>query len=332
MSVQTPSRSSEEGAGHRPRTARDIAAAVLRQPAGAIGTVIILAIVLIAVLAPLIAPYSPTATDPNLVLSGPGGAHPFGTDDAGRDVLSRLIFGARPALMVGTLSVLVGGAVGIGFGVLAGYSRGAVESIVMRISDVVFAFPLVLIGICAVIVLGPGVLSVGLAVGIGVAPMFARLARAEVLREMNRDYVKAARGMGGTPWWIVLRHVMPNIGTTMIVQMATVMSSAIVIASALDFLGLGTQPPAASWGNMLQASRQYLGQSPVFAIAPGVVLTIFVLAVNLFAAALTNALNPRIRTKLLRARGFLARLRGQGRTGGTPALVQAESVTMREAE
>lgn len=311
------------------RTFKDVAIGVLRQPAGTLGLVVVLIVVLVAVLAPVLAPYSPTATDTNSILAGPGNGHLLGTDDAGRDVLSRLMFGAQPALIVGTVAVIVGGMVGILLGVLAGYYRGLIESVIMRLCDVAFAFPLILIGICAVVVLGPGVVPVGLAVGIGVAPMFARLARAEVLEEMSRDYVKASRGMGATAFWVVVRHVVPNIATTMVVQMATAISSAIVIASALDFLGMGTQPPAASWGNMLQASRQYLANNPVFAISPGVVLTIFVLGVNLFAAALTNALNPRIRTKILRTRSILARFRNRLDAGPT-LTSSAEATTMRE--
>lgn len=158
--------------------------------------------------------------------------------------------------------------------------------------------------------------------------MFARLARAEVLEEMSRDYVLASRGMGATSLWIVVKHVLPNIATTLVVQMATAISAAIVIASALDFLGMGTQPPAPSWGNMLQASRQYLANNPVFAISPGVVLTVFVLGVNLFAAALTNALNPRIRTKILRSRSVFARIRSRKTPAGSAATTEA--ITMRE--
>jgi peptide/nickel transport system permease protein len=314
-----------------PRTAREVLIAVIREPAGVIGGTVIIAVVLVAVLAPLLAPYSPTATDPTHILAGPGHGHLLGTDDAGRDVLSRVIFGTRPALLVAALAVLVGGTLGIGLGVLAGYTRGIVESVIMRICDVAFAFPLVLIGICAVVVLGPSTSTVGLAVGIGVAPMFIRLARAEVLEETSLDHIHAARGMGGTSWWIIRRHVIPNIMTTMIVQLASTMSVAVVIASALDFLGLGAQVPAPSWGNMLQESRQYLSQAPLFAITPGVVLTVFVLAVNLFAAALTNALDPRQRTRLLRTRGFVGRARYRGLTSaGQAEVLKGQETAMRE--
>ena len=182
-------------------------------------------------------------------------------------------------------------------------SGGVMEAVVMRACDITFAFRLILIGVCIVIILGPSIYSVGIAVGIGVLPMFARLARAEVLEEMERDYVKASRGMGGTDLFIVLRHIIPNIAATMVVQLASAVSGAVLIASALDFLGMGTQPPLPSWGNMLQASRLYLSQSPTYALAPGIALTVFVIGINVFAAALTNALDPRIRTEILMERG-----------------------------
>ena len=192
----------------------------------------------------------------------------------------------------------------------------------MRVCDVVFAFPAVLVGIFAVVVLGPGVVPVAMAVGIASVPMFARLARAEVLEEMSHDFVRASRGMGATDRFVVVRHVLPNISTTLLVQAAAAVSAAVVLATALDFLGLGTQPPNPSWGAMLQSSRLYLPVAPVYAIAPGVVITVFVLSINLLAAALTNALDPRIRTKLLKAgsAGPFALLFGgvRGRFGGAP--------------
>jgi peptide/nickel transport system permease protein len=280
----------------------EVATALIKQPAGQVGLAITLLIVLSALAAPILPIPDPIVADPSNPLASPDGVNWLGTDEVGRDVLSRLIFGARPALAVGTLAVIVGGLLGIALGISAGYYRGPIESVVMRVFDVLFAFPLVLVGVCAVVVLGPGVLSVGLAVGIGATPMFARLARAETLEEMSRDFVKASRGMGGNDLWIMLRHILPNITASIIVQMATAISAAVVLASALDFLGLGTRKPDPSWGTMLQDSRAYLDMAPTFALAPGLALTAFVIAVNMVAAALTNALNPRIRTKLLRGR------------------------------
>ncbi|MGO2750620.1 MAG: ABC transporter permease [Pseudoclavibacter sp.] len=284
------------------RPLRDVLRALLMQPAGAIGSAIIVIFVALAVFAPLIVPYSPLATDTANVLTPPSAAHWLGTDEIGRDVLSRLIAATGPALLVGTVAVLMASVVGISLGVVAGYYRGVAESVIMRICDVIFAFPAILIGIFAVVVLGPGIVPVAMAVGIGSMPMFARLARAEVLKEMNRDYVKAARGMGATDLFIVVRHVLPNISTTMLVQAAAAISAAIVLAAALDFLGLGTQPPNPSWGSMLQTSRSYMAVAPVFAISPGLMITILVLGINIFAAGFTNALDPRLRTKLLSVR------------------------------
>jgi peptide/nickel transport system permease protein len=304
--------------GHRRSTALEVASALLKQPAGQIGILITLLIVGSALAAPLLPLHDPIKADPTNLLTDPNSANWLGTDEVGRDVFSRLVYGARPALAVGTLAVLIGGLLGIGLGIAAGYYRGPLEASIMRVFDVLFAFPLILVGVCAVVVLGPGPVSVGLAVGIGATPMFARLARAETLEEMGRDFVKASRGMGGSDVWIMLRHVLPNITASIVVQMATAISAAVVLASALDFLGLGTKKPDPSWGTMLQESRAYLAVSPIFALAPGIALTAFVIAVNMVAAALTNALNPRIRTKLLR------RSRADSERTSSTSLVAAE--------
>jgi len=281
----------------------EIVTALLVQPSGIVGLAITVVIVLVALFAPWIAPWPPLETHAMDALAGPSSTYWLGTDETGRDVFSRLIYGTQPSLTVAITAVLSGGSVGIALGIMAGYYRGVLEAVVMRACDIAFAFPLILIGVCIVIILGPSIYSVGIAVGIGVLPMFARLARAEVLEEMERDYVKASRGMGGTDLFIVLRHIIPNIAATMVVQLASAVSGAVLIASALDFLGMGTQPPLPSWGNMLQASRLYLSQSPTYALAPGIALTVFVIGINVFAAALTNALDPRIRTEILRERG-----------------------------
>lgn len=284
----------------RRNVAAEFVRALLVQPSGSIGLAVTILVVIAAVLAPWIAPWPPLETHYTEALQGPSTKYWLGTDDVGRDVFSRVLFGARPSLLVAVTAVLSGGSVGTALGIAAGYYRGMVEMIVMRVCDVAFAFPLILIGVCTVIVLGPSIFSVGIAVGIGIFPMFARLARAEVLEEMDRDYVKASRGMGASDLYVTLRHLIPNISATIVVQLATAVSGAVIIASALDFLGMGTQPPMPSWGNMLQASRLYLAQAPAYALAPGIALTAFVIGINMFAAALTNALDPRIRTEILK--------------------------------
>lgn len=294
--------------GLRKRTAKQVTRAVLAQPSGIIGVAIVLVYLLVGLLPGLFSPSDPLTTDAANNLAAPSWGHPLGTDEIGRDVLARLAHATGPALLVGAAAVVMAGGVGIGLGILAGYYRGVVEAVIMRVCDVLFAFPAILIGIFAVVVLGSGILPVALAVGISALPMFARLARAEVLEEMSRDYVRASRGMGGRDGYVVVRHVLPNIAPTMVVQCASAISAAVVLAAALDFIGLGTQPPNPSWGAMLQSSRNYLDIAPMFAISPGLVITIFVLGVNLLAAALTNALDPRIRTKILNAGGGMAGL------------------------
>lgn len=281
---------------------REVLRALLVQPAGLFGLSVTVLIWLMAACAGWIAPMDPLETHYMDALRAPGGGYLLGTDEVGRDVLSRLIFGARPSLGVALTAVLSGGLIGITLGLASGYYRGMLETLLMRACDIAFAFPLILIGICTVIILGPSTVSVGVAVGIGVAPMFARLARAEVLKEMERDYVHASRGMGARDIYILGRHILPNISAPLVVQIANAVSGAVIIASALDFLGMGTQPPTPSWGNMLQSSRLYLAQAPVYALSPGVALTIYVMGINLLAAALTNALDPKIRTDVLRGK------------------------------
>lgn len=288
--------------GTRRPVFREFMTALLVQPSGSVGLAITAIIVLTAIFAPWIAPWPPLETHYAEALFGPNGKYWLGTDEVGRDVFSRIIYGTQPSLTVALTAVLSGGTIGIVLGIAAGYYRGWFDTIIMRLCDIAFAFPLILIGVCTVIILGPSIVSVGIAVGIGVMPSFARLARAEVLEEMDRDFVKASRGMGGTDVFIVARHIIPNIAATLVVQLATAVSGAVVIASALDFLGIGTQPPMPSWGNMLQASRLYLYQNPSYALSPGVALTVFVIGINIFAAALTNALDPRIRTEILKGR------------------------------
>jgi len=308
------------------REYREVTSVILKQPSGIVGGLIVGTFVLAALLAPLIAPYDPYTTNPTTVLGGPSWAHLLGTDDVGRDILSRVLYGARPTIAVALVAVLSGGVAGSLLGIIGGYSRGIVDAIIMRAADVVFAFPLILIGVCALLILGPGVVTTGAALGCGVVPMFARLTRGEVLREMQRDYVRAARSMGASGSWIVRRHIVPNIASALVVQMTTAMSGAVLLASTLDFLGVGTQPPGASWGNILQEGRVYLASDPVFAISPGVVLTTFVVGVNLFAAAFTNALDPRIRTRMLR--GSLIRRRASPLVSALAGSSEATTETM----
>jgi ABC-type dipeptide/oligopeptide/nickel transport system permease subunit len=289
---------------------------IVKQPSGLAGAIICGLFVLVAIFGPWLTPYDPLATAATNALAAPSPEHWLGTDQAGRDVLSRLIDATRPALLVGVSAVLFSAVLGGGLGILAGYYRGPADSIVMRVCDVLFAFPGILLGICIVVLLGPGIVPVALAAGISGVPLFARLARAEMLDKLGRDYVTAARGFGGGDGHVVLRHALPNMATMLSVQAAAELSSAVVFAATLDFIGFGTQPPSASWGSMLEMSRLYLAVAPIFAIAPGVVITLFVLGVNLLGAAVANSIDPRIRTRILNARRRVPGLRTRPRSAG----------------
>ncbi|MBL8600278.1 MAG: ABC transporter permease [Devosia sp.] len=276
----------------------DIVRALFRQPSGAIGLAALATLLVVSVAAPVLAPFDPNETHIQDILAAPGLPYLLGTDELGRDLLSRLLHGGLTSMALSFAAVGVGGTLGVTTGLLAGYRGGVLDALLMRFVDALFAFPMILIGICAVIVLGSGWLPVGVAIAIGVTPTFARLGRAEVIRVSARDYVKASRAMGARGAWILAKHILPNILTPIVVQLTLAASVAIVMSSALDFLGLGAQPPNPSWGNMLQAGRLYLREAPLYAITPGVALTVFVISANLVSAALTNALDPKARTQL----------------------------------
>lgn len=265
---------------------------LLRSPSGRIG-LICFAIVLVAGLfAPLLAPYDPIEQFIGSELQPPSGQYWLGTDELGRDLLSRVLYGARLALLVGVLAVGLGSLIGVTLGMLAGYLGGWFESITMRIWDTLLAFPGVLIAIAISAMLGPGVFNVGLAVAIISLPGYARLARAGVLAEREREYVLAARSMGVSVPTIVFRHILPNILPPILTQVALGMASAVFLEAGLSFLGLGAQPPEPSWGGMLADSRSYMRQAPWYGIAPGLAITLFLMGLNFLADGLRDALDP----------------------------------------
>jgi peptide/nickel transport system permease protein len=265
----------------------------LRNPLGFFGLAILSLLVLIALAAPLIAPYDPVVQHPGRELLAPGPDFLLGTDELGRDLLSRVIYGTRPSLVVALMVVVLGGGLGIVTGLAAGYLGGWVNAVLMRFFDAMFAFPPILLGFVIIAALGPGTTQVAYAIALAVVPTLGRVARSLVLKERNRDYVLAARCTGARNGRVMFLHVLPNAVSPMIVNLALVMGFSVLAEASLAFLGLGTQPPTPSWGAMLNESRAYLRNDPWMATCPGVVLALLLLGLNYLADALRDAFDPR---------------------------------------
>ena len=248
---------------------------------------------LIAITAPWISPYDPIVQHQGKELQGPSREFWLGTDELGRDLLSRVIWGARPSLTVAIMVIIIGGGIGIVAGLAAGDLGGWVDSTLMRLFDALFAFPAILLGFVVIAALGPGTTQVAYAIAIAVVPSLARVARSLVLKERYRDYVLAARCIGSGSPRVMFLHVLPNAISPMIVNIALVMGFSVLAEASLAFLGLGTQPPTPSWGAMLNASRAYLRVDPWMAICPGVILALLLLGLNYLADALREAFDPR---------------------------------------
>jgi peptide/nickel transport system permease protein len=262
---------------------------------GLAGAAIVLLCIAMAVLAPLLAPYGPEETHPNWKLFAPNEYFLLGTDEFGRDILSRVIFGARISLEVGLISVSLALVLGACAGLLAGFFGGWADGLTMRCMDVLFAFPAILLAIGIMAVLGTGIVNAMLAIGIVYAPSFARLARASVLSLKEMEFVQAARVLGLGDLAILVRHVVPNVLGPMIVQTSFSLSTAILTEASLSFLGLGTPPSIPSWGSMLSSSRRYVELDPWPAIFPGLAIMLLVLGFNLFGDGLRDVLDPRLR-------------------------------------
>jgi ABC-type dipeptide/oligopeptide/nickel transport system permease subunit len=272
---------------------------VLRRAAGArlapFGAAVMLLAVLVALAAPLIAPHDPLAQNLGNTLARPNGAHLLGTDNVGRDVLSRVIWGTRVSLLAGLVSVVLAVVAGSLLGILAGYSGGRVDGLVMRLMDAVLSFPPLVLALALGAVLGAGLVGVLLALGVVYTPTFARLMRGQVLAITARDYVDAARALGASGFRVAWRHVVPNAINPIIVQASLSVAFAILAEASLSFLGLGIQPPQASWGSMINAGRGYLQQAPWIVFGPGAALFVTVVGLNFVGDAVRDALDPRTR-------------------------------------
>jgi peptide/nickel transport system permease protein len=259
------------------------------------GLVVIVSFVLLAVFAPLVVPYDPIATSWSLVRKAPTALHWFGTDDLGRDILSRVIYGARASLLAGAISVTIALSIGVPLGMLAGYRGGFIDALISRITDAMLACPFLILAIALAAFLGPSLGNAMIAIGISATPIFVRLTRGQVMGVKVEDYVEAARAMGNPRWRIALFHILPNIMPALLVQATLAIAAAIIAEASLSFLGLGQQPPAPSWGSMLNAAQRFLTYAPWMAIWPGLAIFLVVLSLNLVGDGLRDALDPRER-------------------------------------
>ncbi|MBP2551134.1 peptide/nickel transport system permease protein [Neorhizobium galegae] len=265
----------------------------LRQPGVMIGGTIILFFVLVAVTAPLIAPYQPNASDWMAIRQGPTAAHWFGTDDLGRDILTRIIYGTQASLLVGILSVTIAIAIGVPLGMIAGYFGGVVDMVISRVTDALLACPFLVLAIAFAAFLGASLENAMIAIGISAMPIFVRLTRGQVMTVKAEDYIDAARLLGVPHRKIMLTYILPNAMAPIIVQATITMATAVLAEASLAFLGLGQRPPAPSWGTMLDVARQFLTESPWMAIWPGVAIILLVMGFNLLGDGLNDALDPR---------------------------------------
>jgi len=246
----------------------------------------------VALAAPLVAPFSPFEMHMGERFQAPGATYWLGTDEFGRDILSRIVYGARISIGVGLLTALLAAVVGVPAGLFAGYAGGLADTVIMRGCDCIFAFPAILLGLTTVAILGPGPLAVTIAVTCINIPIFARIARASMLAERGKAYVEAARSLGGGPGRIVFRAILPNCVPPVLVQVTVSAAYAILLEAALSFLGLGSQPPEPSWGTMLNFGRTYLNRAPWYGFFPGLAISLLVIGLHFCADALRDALDP----------------------------------------
>ena len=266
---------------------------VVRNTMSLFGLVVIVILGLMALLAPLIAPFPPLAQHGGDELLGPGAPYWLGTDEFGRDLLSRIIHGSRISLLVGVIAVGVGAGIGVFTGLISGYYGGWIDTLIMRLYDVILAFPAILLGIAMIAVLGTGPLKIALLLGVVNVPGFARLTRASVLVQREQEYILAARSIGSSGGRLIGRHLFPNCLGPILVQLSLSMGFAVLLEAGLSFLGLGTQPPDPSWGAMLNSSRPYLRVAWWYGVFPGLFLAVLLIGLNYFSDALRDAFDPR---------------------------------------
>jgi len=277
----------------RARRRRLLRKRFLRRPMAVAGLIVVLTFVVVAIFAPLLAPYDPGATDFNSLLAEPSRAHLLGTDELGRDELSRLIWGARASIQAGVFATILAMVVAVPIGLVAGYYRGWIDTVIARLTDVLLAFPFLILAVGLAAILGPSLMNATIALGIAAMPGLIRVARGEALALREEDFVPAAVANGANDFTIIFRHILPNMTSTLLVQATLTIPAAIIGEAVLSFLGLGVQPPTPSWGTMLQDAQSYLAQAPRLAVYPGLAIVIAALAFNVLGDGLRDIFDPR---------------------------------------
>lgn len=285
----------EETTAARPSRGREIAEILFRNKLTLAGFLLVGLVAAIGVLAPVIAPYDPNFMNMPERLQAPSAAHLFGTDEMGRDILSRVMYGARISIVVGVIIVAVSAAIGVVLGSVSGYFGGKADQAVLAVTDMILAFPSMVLALALTAAMGPGLLNTMLAVIIVRIPMYTRLMRGQVLAVKEQQYVRAARTFGEKPFWIVARHIVPNCLTPLMVQMTLGIGDAILIASSMSFIGLGAQPPTPEWGAMISTARVYAIDQWWYAAFPGLSILITIMGFNLIGDGIRDILDPRSR-------------------------------------
>ncbi len=265
----------------------------VKRPAAVIGLLVVIAFVLVAAFATFTAPFDPIATSWTAIRKAPSWQHWMGTDENGRDVLSRVIYGAQASMLAGVVSVAIAAGIGVPMGLLSGFARGKTDMVIGRVADAMLAIPFLVLAIALAAFLGPSLRNAMVAIGVSAAPIFMRVARGATMDAATNEYVEAARALGNPAWRVAVRHVAPNILAPVIVQATLAIATAIIAEASLSFLGLGQQPPSPSWGSMLNSAQRFLSQAPWLAIFPGAAIFLAVLAFNLVGDGLRDAMDPR---------------------------------------
>jgi peptide/nickel transport system permease protein len=277
----------------RTRRRRRLSRRFLRRPAAVFGLVLATLFVLVAVFAPVLAPYGDAESDFAALLQPPSATHLLGTDELGRDLLSRVVFGARSSLVAGVLATALAMVLAVPFGLVAGYYRGAIDTVIMRITDTLLSFPFLILAVGLAAILGPSLINAAIAIGLSAVPNLIRITRGEVLSVREEDYVEGAVANGANDAVILGRHIFPNVTNTLLVQATVLIPAAIIAEAILSFLGLGVQPPTPSWGVMLSSAQAYIGPAPWLAVWPGLSIVFATLSFNLLGDGLRDVLDPK---------------------------------------